>query len=64
MRVVVLSGAVVYVAARVTALDLDRCMPDGKSIAQPLLQVTHDMLGFAERTIVDDNVNAESHLVR
>jgi hypothetical protein len=64
VRVVVLAGAVVYLATRVAALDLDRRVPDGKSIAQPLLQVSHDMLGLAERAIVDHHVNAESHLVR
>jgi hypothetical protein len=61
---VVLAGAVVDLAARVAALDLDRRVPDGKSVAKPLLKVAHDMLGLAERAIIDHHVNAESHLVR
>jgi hypothetical protein len=64
VRVVVLPGAMVYLATRVAALDLDRRVPDGESVAQPLLQVSHDMLGLTERAVVDHHVNAESHIVR
>ena len=45
MRVVVLTGAVLDIAARMTALDLDRGVADVKAVAQPLFEVAHDVLG-------------------
>ncbi len=48
VRVVVLAGTVVDLAAWVTALDLDRRMPDRKAVAQAVLQVADDVLGVAE----------------
>ena len=59
---VVLAGAGVYIAARVAALDLNRRVPDGKSITQPSLQVPHDVLCLTERAVVDHHVHAERHL--
>jgi hypothetical protein len=64
VRVVVRTGAVVYLPTRVAALDLNRRVPDGESIAQSLLQVSHDMLGLAERAVLDHHMNAERRLVR
>ncbi|HKC83258.1 MAG TPA: hypothetical protein VKD46_04605 [bacterium] len=48
VRVVVLAGTVVDLAARVAALDLDRCMTDREAVAQAVLQVADDVLGVAE----------------
>ena len=45
--VVVLAGAVVDLAAWMTALDLDRRVPDVEAAAKPGLQGTHDVLGLA-----------------
>ena len=64
VRMVVFAGAVIYLAARVAAFDLDRRVPDSKSIAEPLLQVSHDVLSLAKRAVVDHDVDAERSLVR
>jgi hypothetical protein len=64
VRVVVRSGAVVYLPTWVAAFDLNRRVPDGKSIAKSFFEVSHDMLGLAQRAIVDHHVNAERRLVR
>src|SRR5450759_472583 len=52
-----------YLTAWVTALDLDRRMADREATAEPVLQVADDVLGIAERAILDDHVHAERHLV-
>ena len=64
VRVVVLSGAVIYLTTRVAALHLNRRVTDGESIAQSSLQVSHEVLGFAERAVVNHHVNAERRLIR
>src|SRR5450759_1333524 len=64
VRVVVRAGAVVYLPAWVAALDLNRRVPDGKSIAKSLLQVAHDMFSLPKRAVVNHHVNAQRHLVR
>jgi len=61
---VVLAGSVVDLSARVTALDLNRRMPDRKSTAKPALQVSHDVLGLPQGAVVYDYVNTERHLIR
>ena len=61
---VVLAGAVVDLPARVAALDLNRRMPNRKSIAKPALEVSHDVLGLAQGAVVNDDVNAQRHLIR
>ena len=63
VRVVVRAGAVVYLPTWVAAFDLNRRVPDGKSIAESFFQVSHNVLGLAKRAVVDDHVNAQRHLV-
>jgi len=62
--VVVRAGAVVYLPTWVAAFDLDRRVPDGKSIAESFFEVSHDMLGLGKGAVVDHHVNAERRLVR
>src|SRR5450759_2447748 len=50
--------------ARVTALDLDRGVPDGEPIAQPPFQVSYDVLGLGKGAILHDHVDAERRLGR
>jgi hypothetical protein len=64
VRVVVVACAVVDLATWMAALDLDRGVTDGEPVAQPSLQVTHDVLRVAERAISHHHVAAESHFVR
>jgi hypothetical protein len=64
VRVVVLAGAVMDLAAWMAALDLDSRMADRKATAQPSLQVAHDVLGVAEGAVLEDHVDAEGHLFR
>jgi len=64
VRVVVLAGAVVDLAAWVAAFDLDRRVADREATAQPALEVAHHVLGVAERALLEDDVGAEGHLVR
>ena len=64
VRVVVLARAVMNLAAWVTAFDLDRRVSDCKATTEPALQVAHDVLGFAERALLQDYVSAERHLFR
>jgi len=64
VRVVVLARAVMNLAAWVAALHLDRRVADREATAQPALQVAHDVLGFAERALLQDDVSAEGHLFR
>ena len=63
VRVVVLPGPVVDLTARVTALDLDRRVPDREPVAKPLLEVAHNVLGLSERAIVDNHMDAERSLL-
>ena len=60
---VVLAGAVMDLAAGMAALDLDGRMPDVEAAAQPSLEVAHDVLGVAERALLEHDVNAERHLL-
>jgi hypothetical protein len=62
VRVVVLAGAVMDLAAWMAALDLDGRMPDRKATAQPALQVAYNVLGVAERALLEDDMGAEGHL--
>lgn len=62
MRVVVLAGAMMDLATRMAALDLDSTVPDRKAVAQPALEVANDVLGVAQRAIFEDDVDAEGHL--
>jgi hypothetical protein len=64
VRVVVLAGAMLDVATGMAALDLDRRMADGESLAQPLLEVAHDVLGVFESAIAHHHMTAERDLVR
>jgi hypothetical protein len=64
VRVVVLARPVMDLAAWVATLHLDRRVSDRKATAQPALQVAHDVLGVAERALLEDDVRAESHLFR
>jgi len=48
VRVVVLAGAVEDLATGVTAFDLDGRVPDGEGVAEPVLEVSDDMLGISE----------------
>jgi len=62
VRVVVLARPMMDLAAWMAALDLDRRVSDRKAAAQPALQVAHDVLGVAERAVLEDHVDAEGHL--
>jgi hypothetical protein len=64
VRVVVLARAVMNLAAWVAALDLDRRVADREATAQPALQVAYDVLGVAERALLEDDVRAQGHLFR
>jgi len=64
VRVVVLARAVVDVAAWMAAFDLDGCVTDRKVVAEPALQVTHYVLGVAERTVVHHDMDAQRHVFR
>jgi len=64
MRVVVVPRAVMDLAARMAALDLDGRVADGKLRAEPALQVADDMLRVAEGVISHHHVAAERHLIR
>jgi len=59
VRVVVLARAVVDLATRMTALDLDCGVSDREPIAQPRLEISHDMLGIAKGAVLDHDVAAE-----
>ncbi len=63
VRVVVLTRAVMDLAARVAALDLDRGVPDRKAPAQALLQVSDDVLGVTEGGVSDHDVHAEGRVL-
>jgi len=62
VRVVVLAGAVMDLPAWVTALDLDRRVPDREAAAEPALEVAHDVLGVAQRALFEDDVDAQRRL--
>jgi hypothetical protein len=47
MRVVVLARAMMDLAAWMAAFDLDGGVANRKVVAEPALQVTHDVLGVA-----------------
>jgi hypothetical protein len=61
--VVVLPGAMVDLATRVAAFDLDGRVADQEPVADPALQVANDMLGVAKRAVPDDYVAAQRHLL-
>jgi len=63
VRVVVLAGAVMDLAAGMAALDLDGRVAYVEAAAQPSLEVAHNMLGIAQRTLLEHDVNAERHLL-
>lgn len=63
MRMVVAAGSMVDLAARVTALDLDRGVPDCEAVAKARLETAHDMLGIAQGAFAYHDVTAERHLV-
>jgi len=58
VRVVVVAGAVVNLAAGMAALDLDGRMADCELSTQPALEVAHDMLSVLERAIAHHDVAA------
>src|SRR3979490_2512189 len=64
VRVVVLAGPVMDLATRVAALDLDRCVSDVETLAQPLLEIPHDARRAPRRALAHDHMAAERHLVR
>jgi len=61
VRVIVRVGAVVDLAAGVTALHLNGGMPDVETLAQPALDVAHDVLRVGQRGVGDHDVAAEGH---
>jgi len=63
VRVVVLARAVMDLAAGMAALDLDRRVSDVEAAAEPPFKVAHDMLGVAQRALLEHDVNAERHLL-
>jgi hypothetical protein len=63
VRVIVVARAVVDLATRMAALDLDRRVADGELPAEPGLQVSHDVLGVPKRAISHHHVTAERRLL-
>jgi len=63
VRVVVRARAVGDLAARVAAFDLDRGMSDVEVLAQPRLQVADDVLGFAQRAVLEHHMHTERRLL-
>jgi hypothetical protein len=63
VRVIVVARAVVYLAAGVAALDLNRRVPDVELLAEAALEVPHDVLRIAQRAIAHHHVTAQRHLV-
>jgi hypothetical protein len=61
---IVVSGAVVDLAAGMAAFHLDRRVADRELPAKPALEVAHDVLSFFEPAIAHHNMAAERHLVR
>jgi hypothetical protein len=61
---IVVAHAVVDLATRMAALDLDRGMADGEALAQPRLDVAHDVLSIAKRRVLDHHVTAQRHGLR
>jgi hypothetical protein len=47
VRVIVVACAVVDLAARMAALNLERRVSDGELSAEPALEVAHDVLGLS-----------------
>ena len=64
VRVVVVAGAVVDLAARMAALDLDRRMADRELPAEPALEVAYDVLRLFEPAIAHHHMAAERNLLR
>jgi hypothetical protein len=64
VRVIVVTGRVMDLAAGMAALDLDRRMADRELRAEPALEVAHDMLRLFEPAIAHHHMAAERHLLR
>jgi hypothetical protein len=60
---VVVTRPVMDLAARMTALHLDCCVPDVEAFAEPVLEVAHHVFCLRERAVSDDDVHAEGHFV-
>ena len=58
-----LAGAVVDLAAWMAAFDLDGGVANRKVVAEPALQVTHDVLGIAERAVANHDMAAEGDVL-
>jgi hypothetical protein len=56
--VIVVARAVVNLAARMAALDLDGRVPDGELPTKPAFEAPHDVLRLSELAIPDDHVAA------
>ncbi len=63
MRVVVLAGAVMDLAAGMAALDLDRRVPDVEAAAEPALEIPDHMLGVSQRALLEHDMDAERHVL-
>ena len=64
VRVVVVARAVMNLATRMAALDLDRRVADGEFPAKPAFQVTHHVLRVSEQAIANHDMAAQRHFVR
>ena len=64
MRVVVLTRAVVDLAAGMAAFDLDRRMADPESVTQSCFELANRMLCIAQRALfADDDMTAQRNLI-
>jgi len=63
VRVVVLARSVKDLPARMAALDLDRGVSDREPLADPALEVAHDMLCITQRVFFEHDVGAQRHLL-
>src|SRR4029077_6921504 len=64
VRVIVVTGAVVDLAAGMAALDLNRRVADGKLSAEAALEVAHDVLRLFETAIAHHHMAAQRDLLR